>query len=176
MIEENEIIVVPEEEKAEEPKKTFGTHNSLFRDATPEQRKEWQAKAAETRRRKFTDANGAKDSIRYLLSLAPSGKLDATMAEYGIVEEERTNLMAIILKQFAMAVKGNIKAFENLMKYAGYEPGEERRDEESKARITAIQGGQAGAVSSGEDGNDVIIYLPEIESVESASVVESEED
>ena len=80
-------------------------------------------------------------------------------------------MAALVTKLYAMAMNGNLKATEMLAQFGGLTQDEVRKDnedkrknEESKARIAAIQAnlGNDISVSSGDDDGDVIIYVPKI--------------
>ena len=87
-----------------------------------------------------------------------------------------------------MAMGGNIDAYTTLMRMAGYEPEENRKERESiaadrrrevelDAKVAALganpEGMSASVNMSDEDGNnDVVIYMPQIASEESCEMKE----
>jgi hypothetical protein len=124
----------------------------------------------------------AKSAVRYLLNLNAKGTIEANLKELGFPENERTNMAALQARLFTMAMSGNLEAYMQLMKMAGYEPEENRKERESlsseirrqletEAKVAALGGNVENASlainTSDEDGhNDVVIYLPEIEKEE----------
>ena len=132
-------------------------------------------KSGEARRTK----RDAKQSARYMLELAAKNQLAANLTELGVPVNDQTNMMAMQARLFTMAMSGNLNAYTTLMKMAGYDPEEERRERESLAsdkrrdmeveyKRNALGGGIDGARVAvnalDEDGdNDVVIYLPAIQ-------------
>lgn len=133
-------------------------------------------KSGEVRRAK----KEAKESVRYLLDMAAKGTIEANLKELGFPDTERTNMAALHARLFTMAMGGNLDAYMQLMRIGGYEPEENRKERESiasdarrqmeiEAKVAALGGNVENAAlainTSDEDGhNDVVIYLPEIES------------
>lgn len=143
-------------------------------------------KSGEVRRAK----RDAKSAIRYLLNLPPTATIKGNLEEMGFPIDEQTNMAALQARLFAMAIGGNIEAYNTLMKMAGYEPEENRKERESvaadrrreielDAKVGALgsnpEGVSAAINMSDEDGNnDVVIYMPQIASEESCEVEEEE--
>lgn len=139
-------------------------------------------KSGEVRRAK----RDAKSAVRYLLDLAAKGKIADNLKELGFPANEQTNMAALQARLFTMAMSGNIDAYTTLMKMAGYEPEENRKERESisadrrreielDAKVAALgsnpEGMSASVNMSDEDGNnDVVIYMPQIASEESCEV------
>jgi len=164
-----------------------GSRNAAF-DAeiirTPEEAKVKGAaggrRSGEVRREKAERRKDAREAIRYLLDLAARGKLDSNLQELGYPEGERTNMAALQARLFTMAMSGNLDAYMTLMRMAGYEPEENRKERESvasdrrreaemEAKVAALgqstDGLRASVNLKDEDGdNDVVIYMPEIAS------------
>lgn len=133
-------------------------------------------KSVEARRAK----KDAKESVRYLLELAAKDALDENLKKLGYETNERTNMAALQARLFTMAMSGNIDAYKELMKMAGYEPEENRKERESLsadrrreaelvAKVEALGGNAAANASAAlnfndEDENqDVVIYLPKMQ-------------
>jgi len=132
-------------------------------------------KSGEVRRQK----RDAKNAINLLLDMAAKGKLDDNLKELGVETESRTNMVALQARLFTMAMSGNLTAYDKLMKYAGYDPEENRKERESlaadsrrereaQARIDAYANGDSyGQYADGsdpfedEEQEDVIIVLPD---------------
>lgn len=127
-------------------------------------------KAAETKRMK----RDAQSSARYMLDLAAKGSLDKNLATLGYEENERTNMAALHAKLLTMAMAGDLQAYIQLMKTAGYDTEElrkdrdlERRISETEARISSITNGDVAGISYAESTNDygdsydTVIYVPD---------------
>ena len=141
-------------------------------------------KSGESRRAK----RDAKSAVRYLLDLAAKGKIADNLKELGFPANEQTNMAALQARLFTMAMGGNIDAYTTLMRMAGYEPEENRKERESiaadrrreielDAKVSALgsnpEGMSASVNMSDEDGNnDVVIYMPQIASEESCEMKE----
>ena len=148
-------------------------------------------KSGAVRKEQSERRKDAREAIRYLLDMAAKGKLDSNLQELGFPESERTNMAALQARLFTMAMSGNLEAYMTLMRMAGYEPEENRKERESvaadrrreaelDAKVTALGGnpdGMRAAVNmKDEDGdNDVVIYMPEISSEESCEMKEADE-
>jgi len=133
-------------------------------------------KSAESRRAK----RDARSAARYLLELAAKGKIAENLTELGFPVNEQTNLAALQARLYTMAMGGNLEAYMTLMKMAGYDPEENRKERESvssdrrreaemEAKVAALGQSPDGMRTSvnlkDEDGdNDVVIYMPEIAS------------
>ena len=133
-------------------------------------------KSGESRRAK----RDAKSAVRYLLDLAAKG----------FPVDEQTNMAALQARLFTMAMSGNLDAYTTLMRMAGYEPEENRKERESiaadrrrelelDAKVAALganpEGMSASVNMSDEDGNnDVVIYMPQIAPEESCELKEEE--
>lgn len=145
-------------------------------------------KSGEVRRAK----RDAKSAIRYLLDLPPTVSVKANLQEMGFPVNEQTNMAALQARLFAMAMGGNIDAYNTLMKMAGFEPEENRKERESiasdarrgkelEAKINALGGDMDGAQMAvnlhDEDANsDVVIYMPQMASEESCTAEEDQEE
>lgn len=141
-------------------------------------------KSAESRREK----RDARSAVRYLLAMAAKGQLASNLTELGFPVNEQTNMAALQARLFTMAMSGNLDAYTALMRMAGYEPEENRKERESiaadrrreielDAKVTALgsnpDGYSASLNMSDEDGNnDVVIYMPQIPSEESCEMKE----
>ena len=144
-------------------------------------------KSGESRRAK----RDAKSAVRYLLDLAAKGKIADNLRELGFPTNEQTNMAALQARLFTMAMGGNLEAYTALMRMAGYEPEENRKERESiaadrrreielDAKVSALgsnpEGMSASVNMSDEDGNnDVVIYMPQIASEESCEPNENED-
>lgn len=144
-------------------------------------------KSGEIRRAK----RDARETMRFLLDLPAKGNLNSNLKELGYVEGERTNLAALAARIFALAMQGNLDAVKELLKIAGYDSEEnrkeresvssdERRNKELDAKIQALLGKSEGEVSINmndeDDHNDVVIYMPQISSEEDCQVAAEPED
>ena len=124
----------------------------------------------------------AKEAATYLLGLAAKGKLDANLSELGIPVDERTNMIALVARLFTLAMAGNLDATDRLLKIAGYDSEENRKERESiasdlrrekelNAKIEALvknsENSSAAINMDDEDGrNDVVIYMPQLDNPE----------
>lgn len=131
-------------------------------------------KSGEVRRKQ----RDAKNAINLLLNMAAKKNLDTNLQELGIDECDRTNMVALQARVFSMAMGGDLKAYETLMKYAGHDPEEnrkereslasdKRRDQETEARLTVLEHGdsmgkyaEGGDPLENEEREDVIIIMP----------------
>lgn len=86
-------------------------------------------KSGEVRRAK----RDAKSAIRYLLDLPPTVSVKANLKEMGFPVNEQIQHGCSQARLFTMAMGGNIDAYNTLMKMAGYEPEENRKERESIA-------------------------------------------
>lgn len=132
-------------------------------------------KSGEVRKEK----KDAKAAARYILNLAAKGRLKENLIELGATKEEQTNLIALQARLFTLAMSGNLDAYRELMKIAGFEPEENRKERESlasdrrrdieiDAKVNALGGGVENAkislnMTDENENTDVVIYLPEIE-------------
>lgn len=144
-------------------------------------------KSGESRREK----RDARSATRYLLDLAAKGKIADNLRELGFPVNEQTNMAALQARLFTMAMSGNLDAYTTLMKMAGFEPEENRKERESiaadrrrevelDAKVAALgsnpEGMSASLNMNDEDGhNDVVIYMPQIVSEESCEFKEEED-
>ena len=126
-------------------------------------------KSGEARRRK----RDAKNAMKYLLELAATGQLQSNLNTLGVDEEEQTNLMALQARLFTMAMGGNLQAYDRLIKIAGFDPEENRKERESRAaekrkdaaaKAIASKSEEDDIVANGDEGgeeeDDVLIVLP----------------
>lgn len=141
-------------------------------------------KSGESRRAK----RDARSAARFLLELAAKGKIADNLTELGFPVNEQTNMAALQARLYTMAMGGNLDAYMTLMKMAGYDPEENRkeresvsadrrRDTEMEAKVTALGQAPDGIRTSmslkDEDGDsDVFIYMPEIVAEESCEMEE----
>lgn len=143
-------------------------------------------KSGESRRAK----RDAREAMKFLLDLPAKGNLNSNLKELGYAEGERTNLAALAARVFTIAMQGNLDAVKELLKIAGYDPEEnrkeresissdERRSKELDAKINALMGKSDGDLSinmNGEDGDsDVVIYMPKIASEEECQMQDEDE-
>lgn len=116
----------------------------------------------------------AQSSARFMLDLAAKGILDTNLKELGYEENERTNMAALHARLLTMAMAGDLQAYIQLMKTAGYDTEElrkdrdlERRISETEARISSITNGDVSGISYAESTNDdgdsydTVIYVPD---------------
>lgn len=121
----------------------------------------------------------AKSAVRYMLDLAAKGQIKDNLISLGVETKEQTNMVALQARLFTSAMNGNLEAYKELMKMAGYEPeenrkeresinSERRRDMETEAKVGALGGNIENAriavnMSNEDENNDVVIYLPQLE-------------
>ena len=144
-------------------------------------------KASVEKRRKKRDP---REAARYILGLAAKGQFAERLADLGVPENEGTNLEALQAKLFSMAMAGNMDAYKELMKTAGHDfdenrkereslSSERRRDMELDAKLTALGNNPDSKVSMSfgdeEGSGGVVIYLPEVEKEEDCTAEETEE-
>ena len=140
-------------------------------------------KSGEVRRENSRRKRDAREAARYILELAATGTLAENLDKLGVDTEEQTNMAALQASLFSYAMRGDLNAYVTLMKMAGYDPEETRKERESvaadrrreaelDAKIAALGGSVDGSRTAinmqNEDGeSDVVIYMPEIASEES---------
>lgn len=119
-------------------------------------------KSGETRRKK----RDVQQTIKWMFESPAIGPLDKNLQSVGVEEEDRTNLAAIVVGLALKAAQGDTTAFKTLADYGGFNPDKKQRDKESNARIRRMEDG-CGLLPAGsgddEDGDDVIIVLPDNE-------------
>ena len=116
----------------------------------------------------------AQSSARFMLDLAAKGILDTNLKDLGYEENERTNMAALHARLLTMAMAGDLQAYIQLMKTAGYDTEElrkdrdlERRISDTEARISSITNGDVAGISYAESTNDdgdsydTVIYVPD---------------
>lgn len=141
-------------------------------------------KSGEVRREKSQRQRDARDAARYLLQLAAKGKLKDNLRELGLPDDECTNMMALHARMLTAAMqKADLDTYFALLKIAGYDPEEERKERESlasdrrrelelEAKIAALGRGAPNAdisiaLDDEDNHDDVVIYMPQIASEES---------
>lgn len=145
-------------------------------------------KSGEVRRENARRKRDAREAARFILDLAATGQLAENLEKLGVETEDQTNMAALQASLFTYAMRGDLNAYMALMKMAGYDPEENRKERESvaadrrreteiEAKMTALGQNQEGLRASvnlkDEDGdNDVVIYMPEIQSEESCEPAE----
>ena len=131
-------------------------------------------KSGEVRRKK----REAKQAAKFILDLAARGQLSKNLTELGINKQDQTNMVALQARLFTLAMAGDLDAYRELIKIAGYEPEENRKERESKAsdrrrdlEVEAkynvlngkLEGADVAINSTDEDGNsDVVVYIPKM--------------
>lgn len=133
-------------------------------------------KSGEARRNK----RDAKNAMNLLLDMAAKGQIKSNLEELGFKSEDQTNMVALQARLFSMAMSGNLQAYDRVLKISGNDPEEnrkereskaadKRKDDESRARVEALERGDSAPVAGGygdmddEEGEkeDVIIFLPD---------------
>ena len=144
-------------------------------------------KSGEVRRAK----RDARKAARYILQLAAQGTQLANVEGMGASAEDGiTNMEVLQARLFAMAMSGDIKAYETLMRVAGYWAEENRAERESlasekrknaelEAKLKALgtnpEGASLALNMGSEDGtSDVVIYIPKMLSEADCEVHEEE--
>lgn len=143
-------------------------------------------KSGEIRRAK----RDAREAMIFLLDLPAKGNLNSNLKELGYAEGERTNLAALMARIYTIAMGGNLDAAKELLKIAGYDCEENRKERESRssderrnkeldAKIDALMGKSERDISINmndeDDNNDVVIYMPQIASEEECQMNDEEE-
>lgn len=139
-------------------------------------------KSGEVRRAK----RDARESVQYFLGrMTKMENVKLNLRELGVEEHEFSNMMALQGKLWTMAMAGNLDAYLTLMRMGGYEPEEVRKERESlsadrrrelelEAKVMALGRGDNASLAvnlQDEDGaNDVVIYMPEIETEENCEL------
>lgn len=106
-----------------------------------------------------------KKALEKALNGKPGGKLKDALIQVGYDPGEMSNADALMSTLMSMALQGNIKAIELLLNYQFQLSEDERKTNESSARISAM-GQNQGSVqveSSDDDDGGVVIYLPKID-------------
>ena len=145
-------------------------------------------KSGEVRRAK----RDARKAARYILQLAAQGTQLANVEGMGASAEDGiTNMEVLQARLFAMAMSGDIKAYETLIKVAGYWAEENRAERESiasekrknaelEAKLKALGSNPEGAslalnMGSEDGSSDVVIYIPKMLSEKECEVPDEEE-
>lgn len=145
-------------------------------------------KSGEVRRENARRKRDGREAARFILELAATGQIAENLEKLGVDTEDQTNMAALQASLFTYAMRGDLNAYMALMKMAGYDPEENRKERESvsadrrretemEAKVTALgqnsDGLRATVNLKDEDGdNDVVIYMPEIASEESCEMGE----
>lgn len=135
-------------------------------------------KSGKTRRAK----RDAKQAALRLLDMAAKGKMRDNLVELGYDPKDADgikNVDVLVARLLVMSAAGNLQATDKLIKIAGWDAEENRaeresinadrrRDQESEARLLALEKGDVQRYSSAytdtdDDGSveDVFIYLPD---------------
>lgn len=181
-----EILKASVEAINDEAAKTKGKKFVIDKDNAKECGSRGGIKSGEIRRAK----RDAREAMKFLLDLPAKGNLNSNLKELGYSEGERTNLAALMARIFTVAMGGNLEAAKELLKIAGYDSEEnrkeresissdERRSKELDAKINALMGKSEGDISINmkdeDDDNDVVIYMPQIASEEDCQMKDEEE-
>lgn len=168
------------DEKPEKPpvKRSKEWEENTIRDSqtAKERGKNGGIKSGEVRRAKRT----AREAAQKLLAMSAKGKMRDNLIELGYKandEEGITNIDVVVARLLILAAAGNQDATDRLLRIAGYDAEENRKERESinadrrrelelDAKVAALTNGNAGAMAvnmENEDGNnDVVIYMPEV--------------
>ena len=104
--------------------------NKRSKDEARENGKKGGIKSGETRRRN----RDIKNIVAALLEAKPDGATVDRLKSMGIEDDNITNKTALVFAMFQEAQQGNVKAFETLMKYAGEDPEQQRKDLEMQMK------------------------------------------
>ena len=134
----------------------------------------------------------ARSAIRYLLKLAPIGNAADNLKAMGYPENEQTNMAALQARLYHKAMTGDIEAYRTMMRMAGFEPEENRKERESisserrrdlevdaklKALSAAPDNSSMTVSTVDEDGNnDVHIFIPKMMNEQDCQVDEDGTD
>ena len=137
---------------------------------TPEEMKaktSMMGKASGKKRREKADLFRTMDLV---MSKPVIGKPKELLESMGYTGDELSMETAILATLAVQAVKGDKKASEILLNYRMQMKENDRKDEESKARIHAMgQNAEQVQVSSDDDDDGgVVIYLPKVEDPEAS--------
>lgn len=120
----------------------------------------------------------ARELAIYLLGrMTKSANAKTNLDELGVEKSEFSNMTVLLAKLFTMAMAGDIEAFRELMKLAGYDPEENRKERESvssderrakelDAKLIALGKNPDGTsvslhLNDEDANNDVVIYMPQ---------------
>ena len=159
-------------------------------DLTPEELKKRQSNGGKRTAEIKRAQKDARETAKYILSLAAKGKVAENLEQLGIPNTERNNMVALQARLFTMAMSGDLEAYKQLMTIAGYDSVENRKERESlasdrrrdlelDAKMNALGNNPDAKVSMsfGDEGGNggVMIYLPEIDKEENCEVDEPDE-
>ena len=183
---EADISETPEKKPKKRKKTSQAFQDNIITDSETAKTRgsEGGKKSGEVRREKAQRQRDARDSARFLLQLAAKGKLKQNLKELGLPDDECTNMMALHARMLTAAMqKADIETYFALLKIAGYDPEEERKERESlasdrrrelelEAKIAALGRGAPTAdisiaLDDEDNHDDVVIYMPQIASEES---------
>ncbi len=120
----------------------------------------------------------AKKTIQYILELDAVGNTKENLKRVGIPEEACSNMTATWVKCYTEWLRtGNVKLWEVLMKYGGFDEAELRKAKESDARIRAMD--KSGIPVFGEADptkSEVFVVLPDDGRSAPGAVAISEEE
>jgi len=123
------------------------------------------------------EKKNARESAAMLMHMAATGSIKQTMEKLGYEESESTYMNGLMVKLYLLAMDGNLDALDRLMKISGYDPEENRKEAESIAMIKQknvelqlkvkeleMKMKQASGIDvEGDSSDDVMIYLPAVE-------------
>ena len=128
----------------------------------------------------------AREAARYILGLAAKGQIAENLNALGVPKEDATNMEALQARLYTMAMAGNLEAYKELMRMAGYDSEENRKERESiasdkrrdievEAKVKALgqnpDGSSVAINQADEDGrNDVVVYIPQMMTEEECQV------
>jgi len=133
-------------------------------------------KSGEVRRARRT----AREAAQRLLAMPAKGKMRDNLIDLGYDPKDTEgieNIDVIVARLMVLAASGNQEANDRLLRIAGYDAEENRKERESinadrrrelelDAKVAALTNGNAGGMAlnmGDEDGNnDVVIYMPEV--------------
>lgn len=183
---EADISETPEKKPKKRKKTSQAFQDNIITDSETAKARgsEGGKKSGEVRREKAQRQRDARDSARFLLQLAAKGKLKQNLKELGLPDDECTNMMALHARMLTAAMqKADIETYFALLKIAGFDPEEERKERESlasdrrrelelEAKIAALGRGAPTAdisiaLDDEDNHDDVVIYMPQIASEES---------
>ena len=189
---DNIEAVEPTPKKRKKTSKAFQDNIITDSETAKAKGKKGGQQSAKVRRENAQKKKDAREAARYLLDLAAKGQLNDNLKNLGYPEDERTNMAALVARMFTAAIqKADQDAFFAILKVAGYDPEEERKERESKAadirrereldaKIQALGAKTDNAsvavnLNDEDDNNDVVIYMPQIATEESRQEVSIDE-
>lgn len=144
-----------------EPKKGFGVNGNLIADAhklTVEEQRKGGYASVEARRKK----KELREFTRDFLMQEASGVLKKNMEALGVVEDDMSNLAAMVVRLFTKATnQGDLNAARTVIEWAGMAPLQQERENEAIAKMSQVMQLASGNNDEEGDVEDVVFYIPD---------------